>query len=901
MRAPDEVNVHHLVVDTGGFIKNAPLIDIGSKIYTLDAVVKEIRDKETRQRLKALPFELIIKEPSNESIKAVIDVSKKTGDYASLSFVDLKVIALALDLHIEHCGRESVVFDVQPKPPIWEDVREMRKKALEEKIAANQEKKEVAEGEMSEALKRLDIGEESALEGTDGKTDSNELTDGHENSDTLDNGSAEDDDKQEDHVNDEENTNDQEDSPNDEEQEVGDNESEEEPDQTGKKRSGFGEWIDESNIQEVVARMEAPVNTAERKMKVACLTTDFALQNVLLHMKLNICSIDGIKVNRLRSFILRCRICKKTTPVVTKTFCPDCGHQSLHKVGISVDKYGVQRIHINWERERVKRGYRFNMPMPKGGKHGNDILYMEDQQIPMNSMARIREDFLCNYCHEGFIERVPGPVPNRQPMPNAGPRIHMHRAPLPQLYPHLNVLSGIHIHPPNQGQNIPGGSQGPRAVRITFRTDVPPGFVFPQRPPAPPNPGMQPQPQPNGAMGGLGAMLANFWRPVIHAQRNPGTDGTNGQSGQQGSQQPTENQQQQPGGNVPNLNQIFNILSQVVPNLAQQQQGSQQRDEQNVNQGQERPEGEQTGGNNQQATGGNNQQATGGNNQQATGGNTPVNFGQMLNSLFQSINPMRNQQGAQQQDGQNPNQNQEGQPSGENQQPAGGNIRQNLSPVFQMLQSLVYAAEQQAQQGNRNEEGGENVGENQEQQQPGMAPNFLEEFAQIFGGVGGAPGDGPNQEGERNERQGELNWMQLLRALLPQGVEVQINGVNIPPNDPNFENILNRLFNNAMGQSAQGISEENLRRLPMTKVSETHVENETQCVTCMETFKLDEDVVELGCKHIFHKSCLIPWLQTHVTCPVCRAQVDPTNWPSAPPEENQPGSNGGFADMDELD
>ena len=26
MRAPDEVNVHHLVVDAGGFIKNAPLI-----------------------------------------------------------------------------------------------------------------------------------------------------------------------------------------------------------------------------------------------------------------------------------------------------------------------------------------------------------------------------------------------------------------------------------------------------------------------------------------------------------------------------------------------------------------------------------------------------------------------------------------------------------------------------------------------------------------------------------------------------------------------------------------------------------------------------------------------------------------------------------------------------------
>lgn len=231
---------------------------------------------------------------------SVIDVSKKTGDYASLSFVDLKVIALTLELHIENCGRESVVFDVHPKPPIWEDVRELKRKQLEEKNAANQEKKQTAEKEMSEALERLDIQESVAQENNE-KVESNQST---ENPDVLNNGLTKDVDEQEDSGNCE----DQGDSAADEEQESGESEeSEEEQDQTGKKRSGFGEWIDESNIQEVVARMEAPADLAERRMEVACLTTDFALQNVLLHMKLNICSIDGIKVNRLRSYILRCR------------------------------------------------------------------------------------------------------------------------------------------------------------------------------------------------------------------------------------------------------------------------------------------------------------------------------------------------------------------------------------------------------------------------------------------------------------------------------------------------------------------------------------------------------------------------------------------------------------------
>ena len=233
----------------------------------------------------------------------MIDVSKKTGDYASLSFVDLKVIALTLELHIENCGRESVVFDVHPKPPIWEDVRELKRKQLEEKSAANQEKKQTAEKEMSEALERLDIQESVAQENNE-KVESNQPIENTGNPDALNNGSTKDVDQQEDSGNCE----DQEDSTENEEQEsVESEESEEEQDQTGKKRSGFGEWIDESNIQEVVARMEAPADLAERRMEVACLTTDFALQNVLLHMKLNICSIDGIRVNRLRSYILRCR------------------------------------------------------------------------------------------------------------------------------------------------------------------------------------------------------------------------------------------------------------------------------------------------------------------------------------------------------------------------------------------------------------------------------------------------------------------------------------------------------------------------------------------------------------------------------------------------------------------
>lgn len=42
----------YLVVDSGGFIVNAPLRDLATNIVTLRAVVDEIRDKPTRQRLQ---------------------------------------------------------------------------------------------------------------------------------------------------------------------------------------------------------------------------------------------------------------------------------------------------------------------------------------------------------------------------------------------------------------------------------------------------------------------------------------------------------------------------------------------------------------------------------------------------------------------------------------------------------------------------------------------------------------------------------------------------------------------------------------------------------------------------------------------------------------------------------
>ena len=84
------LKAEYLVVDSGGFLTNAPLRDLANNLVTLTDVVGEIRDKEARQRLEVMPLDLSYRQPSAEAVKKISDFARKTGDYASLSAVDIR-------------------------------------------------------------------------------------------------------------------------------------------------------------------------------------------------------------------------------------------------------------------------------------------------------------------------------------------------------------------------------------------------------------------------------------------------------------------------------------------------------------------------------------------------------------------------------------------------------------------------------------------------------------------------------------------------------------------------------------------------------------------------------------------------------------------------------------------
>ncbi len=107
-----------LVVDSAPIINSSHTLSaLAQKYVTVPEVLKELKDKATRDALEKLPFQLETKSPSEEAILKIVHFSKLTGDYPSLSIVDIKVLALTLQLEWELVGREHLKEDME-KPVV---------------------------------------------------------------------------------------------------------------------------------------------------------------------------------------------------------------------------------------------------------------------------------------------------------------------------------------------------------------------------------------------------------------------------------------------------------------------------------------------------------------------------------------------------------------------------------------------------------------------------------------------------------------------------------------------------------------------------------------------------------------------------------------------------------------
>ncbi|EEF51165.1 RNA-binding protein nob1, putative [Ricinus communis] len=113
---------------------------------------------------------------------------------------------------------------------------------------------------------------------------------------------------------------------------------------------------------------------------VACVTSDYAMQNVLLQMGLRLLAPGGMQIRQLHRWILKCHACYTVTAEIGRIFCPKCGNGgTLRKVAITVGENGIVLADC---RPRISlRGTKFSLPLPQGGRDAitKNLILREDQ------------------------------------------------------------------------------------------------------------------------------------------------------------------------------------------------------------------------------------------------------------------------------------------------------------------------------------------------------------------------------------------------------------------------------------------------------------------------------------------------------------------------------------------
>jgi E3 ubiquitin-protein ligase RNF115/126 len=92
---------------------------------------------------------------------------------------------------------------------------------------------------------------------------------------------------------------------------------------------------------------------------------------------------------------------------------------------------------------------------------------------------------------------------------------------------------------------------------------------------------------------------------------------------------------------------------------------------------------------------------------------------------------------------------------------------------------------------------------------------------------------------------------------------------------PGLDQLIQQLAENDPNRSgAPPASKSAVEALPTIKISEEHSGTDAaQCAVCKDEFEMGASVRQMPCKHMYHDDCILPWLEQHNTCPVCRYEM----------------------------
>lgn len=333
-------------------LKNDPpissLLAKAGQLVTVSNIISEIRDATARSRIETtwMPF-LNITTPSPQSLRMITDFARKTGDLAVLSRPDIEILALTFELESQRNGLSNIRTTPgqqlrKAKPPNSRPENASGKPA---DLNGGSEAETSGNASSLEAPRQNPEGSNGSSEAIDESTEAldslhlpeiyslplEHATDG-ENPDAQHEGSDSD-------------------------------------------NSDPEGWITPSNIQKHQAKDQnaaIPISVA-KPLDVACITSDFAMQNVLLSMNLNLLNSSLQRVRNIKTFILRCHACFEKTKDMSKQFCPRCGKPTLTRVSCSTNSKGEFKIHLKKNMQWSHRGDRYSIPKPVPGSASGKV------------------------------------------------------------------------------------------------------------------------------------------------------------------------------------------------------------------------------------------------------------------------------------------------------------------------------------------------------------------------------------------------------------------------------------------------------------------------------------------------------------------------------------------------
>ncbi|KAK7060399.1 20S-pre-rRNA D-site endonuclease nob1 [Paramarasmius palmivorus] len=394
MTAVQQPKCKTLVLDAGPLLSLSPLRGLAETYVTVPQVLSELKDKNAKEHLERLGLnygiKIEVKNPDPASLATVIQWAKKTGDYSVLSHPDICVLALTHTLHEQAKKQESE----QQK-----NDTSSGSQSLETAVNA------AHESQISEDIEQPGEANEAAESSEDESKSENE-DDGQEAELLKDEVEREPLDVELRPIEDDKSSSNAQPTPT---PALPSNASAAVPlyEDPSDEDDGEGEWITPSNVGLHKSRALDLLPSGSGKkgkqkdeyISVGCMTADFAMQNVLLQMGLNLVGTEGKRIQRVKTWVLRCHACFKICKDNSKKFCPSCGNPTLIRASVTLSTPNadsdapVMQVHLKSNFQYKIRGTKYSIPAPKPGSAktgtGDGLILREDQAEYMRAKKRV--------------------------------------------------------------------------------------------------------------------------------------------------------------------------------------------------------------------------------------------------------------------------------------------------------------------------------------------------------------------------------------------------------------------------------------------------------------------------------------------------------------------------------